>query len=134
VAQLSTLGGKPRTIPKTMKIIQTLLASFVLILFTGCVSPCCHSFTTQLSHLQQGMTKDQVVLLLGTPSDAGTGTHHEGPNSTINDGFSEVFRYTRTCHGQAKDWIIVFVHGKVSEYGPYVGDLQLRYGGVFLNR
>ena len=114
-----------------MKTIKTLLAAITLIVFTGCASS--HSFSAHLLHLQQGMTKDQVVQLLGNPTEIATGTHYLGSDSSSN-GFSEVFRYTRPNEGQADDWLVVFVDGKVSEYGPYVGDLRSRYGSVFLNR
>jgi len=50
----------------TMKAIKTLLAAITLIVFTGCASS--HSFSAHLLHLQQGMTKDQVVQLLGSPT------------------------------------------------------------------
>ncbi len=79
------------------------------------------------------MTKDQVVQILGTPSDVGTGTHYLSSSSST-DGFSEVFHYMRTCDGQPKDWIVVFVSGQLTEYGPFVGDMQLRYGRVFMKR
>ena len=114
-----------------MKAIKKLLAAITLIVFTGCASS--HSFSTHLLHLQQGMTKDQVVKLLGNPTEVATGTHYLGSDSSSN-GFSEVFRYTQPNEGQSDDWLVVFVDGKVSEYGPYVGDLRSRYGSVFLNR
>ena len=114
-----------------MKPIKALFAVITLIVITGCASS--HSFNTHLLHLQQGMTKDQVVKLLGSPTEVATGTHYVASDSSGN-GFSEVFRYTRANAGQDDDWLVVFVDGKVSEYGPYVGDLRSRYGSVFLNR
>src|SRR5258708_676543 len=97
----------------TLKTIQALFAVISLIVFAGCASTCCHSFAAQLSQLQQGMSKDQVMQLLGKPSEAGTGTRYDAPNTTIASGFSEVFRYTQTSGGQTKDWLVVFVGGKV---------------------
>jgi hypothetical protein len=126
-------GGMTNNIPKIMKTIKTFLAAIILVVLTGCASSSFRSFNTHLLHLQQGMTKDQVVQLLGSPTVVATGTHYVSSDSSSN-GFSEVFRYARSNGGQTDDWLVVFVDGKVSEYGPYVGDLRTRYGSVFLNQ
>ena len=108
-----------------MKIIQTLIAAFTVFAFAGCIS-----LPAKMSGLHEGTSKEQVIQLLGKPSEVGTGTHYGAPSVTINDGFSEVFRY----HRHAQDWVVVFFHGKLTEYGPFTGDLRMRYGGVFSAR
>ncbi len=104
-----------------------------LLAFSGCSSTPPHSFSAQLSALQLGMTKDQVVELMGKPTEAGTGAHYDA-NTKDDSVVSEIFRYTETSQGKTKDWLAVFVFGKLTEYGPMVGDLRARYGGVFLDK
>ena len=115
-----------------MKIIQTLIAALAVFAFTGCSTT--SSLPAKMSGLQQGMSKEQVIQLLGKPTEVGTGTHYIAPSASVNVGFSDVFRYTQSSRGQTRDWLVVFFDGKVTEYGPFAGDLQMRYGGVFSAR
>jgi hypothetical protein len=117
-----------------MKIIQTFIAVLAVFAFTGCGTICRQSLPAKMSGLELGMSKEQVIHLLGKPAEAGTGTHYSAPGVVIGDGFSEVFRYAESPRGQAQDCIVVFFDDKVTEYGPFTGDLQIRYGGVFSAR
>jgi hypothetical protein len=118
-----------------MRILSLLPVALALVFLpTGCGTTCRRPLPVQMSALQLGMGKEQVMRVLGRPSDVGTGKIHTGPNTTVGDGFSELFCYTRTEGGKPRHWLVVFVGNRVTEYGAFEGSLRGRYEGVFPNK
>ena len=105
---------------RVLHIIATTL------LITGCATSPKPAPCTQLHRLTQGMTKEEASRILGPPTQAATGAVYEAPH-VQSGGFSEIHRYLSVSRGTTNDCVLVFYKGKLTEYGPYIGDLQTRY-------
>ena len=106
----------------------TVLLATLLI---GCSTSQHRYKPSRFAQLSIGMAKPEVTQLLGAPSQTATGRIYLAPNSSVNSGFSELWRYRWTSRRETNDHIVVFVKEKVTEYGPLTGDLATRYGGSF---
>ena len=84
------------------------------------------SLNSRMGSVSLGMSKQEVGQILGEPTDAATGRVYDGVTTTYA-GFSEVHRYVECRKGATNDCIVVFNKDKVTEYGPYVGELRTRY-------
>ncbi len=107
----------PTSIDTHMKIIVAGTA----LVSTLAIAGCAHSRTSfksdQLSRINLGMDKEEVVRVLGRPAVAGTGA----------DGV-EVFRFTErlSARSTTNHYAVVFKGGQVIDYGPEAG---VRVGG-----
>jgi hypothetical protein len=74
-----------------------------------------------------GMSKEEVLSLLGPPRDAGVS---EVAINNAGDMIKrEVLRYASGTSRSPEYYVIIFSDGKVEDYGPQVGRLDLE--GVF---
>ncbi len=105
------------------KLPQAVLAA---ILIAGCSTTPSELPSARLARVSLGMSKDEVAKIMGSPTQAATGTVYEGPH-VQSGGFSEIHRYVKVNQGVTNDCVVVYYKGKVTEYGPYVGNLRDRY-------
>lgn len=99
--------------------LRTLSAILALGVLAGCASATASFQPSRLALLNIGMTKDEVLKLLGRPQQAGTS----------NDGL-EAFRYSEHRRGTVGTnyYGVVFRSGQVTDYGPGAG---IRLGGHY---
>lgn len=96
-----------------------LTAALSMAVTVGCATKAPSFHASRLSLLNIGMTKEQVLQVLGRPQQAGT----------ASDGI-EVFRYVQVGGrvGETSCYGVIFKNGEVTDYGLETG---VRLGGHY---
>lgn len=112
-----------------MKKPTLVIAAFAALVLAGCATT--QFKPSKLGQLNLGMDKGEVLRLLGKPTQAATAAFVDMPSGGLRK--KEALRYDelRRDPRQTNHFVVVFLEGKVTEYGPEVGRLASEMEGVF---